>query len=333
MHRSIPIHWLLCCSIPIAACGGGEPTGAQSGAAEPADTGDESPPAEGAAEADEAGEAEGGEAEAEAQDADEPSLPDPEPIEATDAKAVREALLAARGETNAFVRIVDPELGVGGWDREEDTRAHFCDRSRFGQEPTLGYELRDGDDWVCDDELTRCRSVDPENRTGTLFHFRKAGGDGRWLSSVIRYHRPIPRRDPENVAKWVEAADGVCKLRQTLTGDPEEIAPDKLTVFVSRFTEDVEKSTTELHCGEEATKIAKETLAPVMETGAPTFCHRLPTSCVWLLDPDTRVYGDPETGSPYAIAKLAADLREGPARAQRRQAEAAAKRAAVRRCD
>jgi len=335
MRHSTSLCWLLvCCG--IAACGGGEPAasepagteaaGAGAGAEQPADDEAATPPGDQGQGGDD-----GGDEQASAEPG-EPALPEPAPIEATDADGVREALDEASRDGDAFMRIVDPDMGIGAWDRGEDMQAHFCERSRFAQETSLGYELREGDEWSCNGELTRCSSVDPDDRIGTVFHFREADGGGRWLSSIIRYDRRVPHRDPESVAEWVQAAKGVCKLWRTLTGDPEDIAPDKLTVFVSGLTEDADESSTDFHCGDEANKVAHEQIDPLVEAGPPTLCRRQPLSCVWMGDPDMRVFGEREHGTPIAVAKTAVDLREGPERMQERQVEAVIKRAEARRC-
>lgn len=324
MQRLAHINWLLTITL-IAACGGSDPAGG--GEVDPSTTGGDAPA--GGAESTEGG---GQEAGGEPAEPAEPAAPEAEPIEATDADAIRAALVAAAGDADALVKIVDPDLGIGAWDREEDSRAHFCDRSRFAQEPNLGYELRDTQEWSCDDELTRCSSVDPETRTGTVFHFHEAGGNGRWLASVIRYHRRVPRYDTEDVQEWVGAAEGVCQLWRTLTGEPQHLDPDKLSVFVSRFNEDVEESSTDFHCGEEAITTARERLAPLMEVGPPTVCRREPLHCTWIEADEHRVYADRESGAVVGIAKLATGLREGPTRLQNREVAAFAQRATARRC-
>ncbi len=312
--------WFLVVALITAGCGGSGP------APEPVEPDPAAPTA-------------GGDSEVEAPAADpeepaaaaEPTPPArPEPMDADSADAIRAALLAAASDGAALVRIVDPDRGIGAWDRGEGTKAHFCDSSRFASESSLGFELREGDTWRCNDELTRCSSVDPEDGTGTVFHLRAEGG-GRWLDSVIRYERRVPRIDTPDVTAFVEAADGVCALYRTLTGSADGLAPAKLSVFRSSFTEGAEGSDTAFHCGDEAVSTAREALSGAMQAGPPTICTREPRSCSWLEAEEIRVFADGE-GTPYGVARLGTSLREGPTRLQEREVAAFAQRAAIRRC-
>ena len=260
-----------------------------------------------------------------------PAAPQATPIVAESADAVRAALAAAVADATALVRMIDPERGIGTWDRGEGTKLHFCDVSRSAREPALGFEIREGDEWRCDEELTRCSTVDPADHTGTVFHFTKAdGGTGRWLESIIVYDRRVPRFDTEDVTAWVRAGAGVCGLYGALTGGADALQPEKITIFVSRLTEGAEASSTDFKCGDEAVVAARERLGPLMQSGPPTSCNRDPQSCAWIESDETRVYG--RDGTPYAIALLATNLNEGPARLQEREVAAVADRARNRRC-
>lgn len=260
-----------------------------------------------------------------------PSAPSAQPLAAENADAIREALRVAADDGNALARMIDPERGIGAWDRGEATKLHFCDASRLAREPALGFEIREGDEWRCNTQLTRCSSVDPADNTGTVFHFTEAeGGSGRWLDSIIRYERRVPRNDTEDVTAWVRAAEGTCDLYRALTGDADALSPDKMTIFVSRFTEGQDDSSTDFHCGDEAKTAAVERLGPLMRAGPPSACNRDPQTCAWLESDETRIYG--RDGTPYAIAILATNLAEGPTRLQEREVTAAAERAKNRRC-
>ena len=260
-----------------------------------------------------------------------PARPEAQPIAAENADAIREALRVAADDGAALVRMIDPDRGIGAWDRGEAAKIHFCDTARLAREPALGFEIREGDEWSCNSRMTRCSSVDPADRTGTVFHFTEAdGGSGRWLDGIIRYERRVPRNDTEDVTAWVRAAEGVCELYGTLTGGPDALSPEKITIFVSRFTEGQEDSSTAFECGDAAKTAARERLAPLMQAGPPTACNREPQACTWAESDEIRVYG--RDGAPYAIAVLATNLNEGPTRLQEREVTAVAERAASRRC-
>lgn len=254
------------------------------------------------------------------------------PIAAENADAIREALRVAAGEGEALVRMIDPDRGIGAWDRGENSKVHFCDTARLGREPALGFEVREGDEWTCNDEMTRCFSVDPADRTGTVFHFTEAdGGAGRWLDSIITYDRRVPRFDTEDVTAWVRAADGVCDLYRTLREGADGLSPEKITVYVSRFRGDeVGQSSTDFKCGDEAKAALTERIGPLAQAGPPTSCNREPHTCSWMEADEIRVYG--VEGEPYAVAVLGANLPENRARQQERDVATVIDRARTRRC-
>src|SRR5687768_91076 len=90
--------------------------------------------------------------------------PTPTPIPAGSAVEIRAALVTAAADGAALARAVDPQRGVGAWDRAQETKAHFCDTTQLANEVALGYELRDDTEWTCNQELTRCAAIDPTDR-------------------------------------------------------------------------------------------------------------------------------------------------------------------------
>ena len=268
------------------------------------------------------------------QTADAPTAPQTrhEGIQPDSADAVRAALAAASSDGAAFINMVDPEVGVASWDLSENAKGHFCDVSRMPQENALGFTIREEDEWSCDAEMRRCSAVDPHDRSGTVFHFRAGDGQTRWLDTILRYGRRVPRRDSEAIMEFVNGAVGVCALYRTLTGPADELSPEKLGVFQSRFTDRVEdESTREYHCGEDAQRVARERLGTLMQEGAPNLCSRVPTSCTWFDQDEIRVFGT--DGAPRSIAYLGLDLRGGRPRLQAQELEVFHQRQRAHRCE